>query len=503
MLLSVDQFIPASLLLLPKRYLSKSSFLARIYPRCLTSRQNFSSGFSLLCLSAGALFFGLAGCSVTEDNLNLSPTATVVASQDVEGGEEMILSVDAADEDGTIARYEWSQLSGTEVELENADTSEATFTAPVAAELEVLVFQVSVMDNEGAFAFATIRVTVTPGLTRPEDLTAVTTGLSVTLDWSTVEAAETYTIYRAEQTFSAISDLTYYTALEGATRQTGLVHSTYTYTGLTSGTTYYFVASATHSNGEESLMSDEVARTIGQEFVVNAPLNDTTVRRCMAGGNTLADCPVDGLRGQDGDYGRTADNEDNLLAKTGSGPAGFDFTPLDSAGEEIEDVADAACVRDNHTGLLWELKLPADGYTEDELRYVNNRYTWFSGNEETNGGEMGDFLGSECGGGYCNTQSYYSELNRLSFCGVTSWRMPTVTQLRNVSDIAGLCEELDYSSGCWFAWGEHVWSANSYALDPAQAWGVNLGFEDDVRLIKSSLMRVLMVADAPEEEDSE
>ncbi|MGB1092028.1 MAG: hypothetical protein ACPGYX_07885, partial [Oceanobacter sp.] len=97
MLFSVDQFIPASLLLLPKRYLSKSSFLARIYPRCLTSRQNFSSGFSLLCLSAGALFFGLAGCSVTEDNLNLSPTATVVASQDVEGGEEMILSVDAAD----------------------------------------------------------------------------------------------------------------------------------------------------------------------------------------------------------------------------------------------------------------------------------------------------------------------------------------------------------------------------------------------------------------------
>ncbi len=80
---------------------------------------------------------------------NLTPTA--VAGDDVSAYENQSLSLSAtqsSDEDGTIVAYVWSQVSGSEVTLQDAQTSQASFVTPdVPGEL---VFEITVTDDLGA-----------------------------------------------------------------------------------------------------------------------------------------------------------------------------------------------------------------------------------------------------------------------------------------------------------------------------------------------------------------
>jgi|GEM_PF-1863784 len=67
--------------------------------------------------------------------------------QTVASGVRVNLSAEAEDPEGEPVTYQWSQLSGTDVEIENADQAEASFVAPAVEEEETLEFRLSVSDG--------------------------------------------------------------------------------------------------------------------------------------------------------------------------------------------------------------------------------------------------------------------------------------------------------------------------------------------------------------------
>jgi lysophospholipase L1-like esterase len=64
----------------------------------------------------------------------------------------------SSDSDGSIASYTWTEIGGPTVTLNNADTATPSFTAPVSS--AVLVFRLTVTDNEGASSNDEVTVNV-------------------------------------------------------------------------------------------------------------------------------------------------------------------------------------------------------------------------------------------------------------------------------------------------------------------------------------------------------
>lgn len=100
---------------------------------------------------------------------NVAPTiaATATEGSAVDAGELVTLEAAGFDTDGTIASYAWEQVSGTEVEITDADLATATFTAPAVVGVDgaTLGFLVTVTDDDGATATDTIDIEVIYGAT--------------------------------------------------------------------------------------------------------------------------------------------------------------------------------------------------------------------------------------------------------------------------------------------------------------------------------------------------
>ena len=94
---------------------------------------------------------------------NQAPTANAGSAQNVTGTSAVTLDGSASsDPDGSIASYNWQQTAGTTVTLTGANTASPTFTAPDVNATEVLTFQLTVTDNEGATGQASVNITVDP-----------------------------------------------------------------------------------------------------------------------------------------------------------------------------------------------------------------------------------------------------------------------------------------------------------------------------------------------------
>jgi hypothetical protein len=148
--------------------------------------------------------------------------------------------------------------------------------------------------------------------------------------------------------------------------------------------------------------------------------------------------------------------------------AGFDFTKLDASGNALPASATSwSCVRDNVTGLIWEVKTNDGG-----LRDMNNTYSWYNPDSSTNGGSAGTQNGGTCSGGIdCDTASYVAAVNTAGLCGASDWRMPTVEELRSIVDYAvsypGSAIDTNYFPN---AVNYGFWSASPYAGDTGSAW---------------------------------
>ena len=186
---------------------------------------------------------------------------------------------------------------------------------------------------------------------------------------------------------------------------------------------------------------------------------------------------------QDAEYGI------DVGASSSDGHAGFSFTRLDFAGNPVSAVANHRCVKDENTGLIWEVKtdslslpVPASGSTYKEFideavrrsklpvgnvdytpypyhgfhaawQTANYGYYWFNADSNSNGGSagaqgetssVGYFLSAACAfpnetqslysaeATRCNSKIYVDFANSAAVCGVKDWRLPSIEELRSI-----------------------------------------------------------------------
>ncbi len=285
---------------------------------------------------------------------------------------------------------------------------------------------------------------------------------SLLLDWPAVDGATSYHVYYARE--PGIEPDSYASKIDGTWLQN--VQPPIRISNL-SPHVWHLVVTAVHPEGE-SAPSGEITA-----FAATQPLNDTGIDWCADGSQNNLDCPVQGFEGQDGHYGRDAQAAAGKLPKVGAGAAGFDFTKLDANGEELaQSASDWSCVRDNHTGLIWEVKQPA---ASGGLRDANHTYSWYNPDNSSNGGNAGTQNGGSCQGSTCDTQAFITAVNSQGLCGASDWRLPSVNELFSIVHnrrIEPAIDQAYFPHTPQYGW---YWSSSPAADGSSYAWGVHFG----------------------------
>ena len=209
-------------------------------------------------------------------------------------------------------------------------------------------------------------------------------------------------------------------------------------TTLNKNTDYYYWLKSCNIADECSDFSQGFnAKTTNISF----RLNDTGIfwDGDISGNNN--DCASSEIsENQDCDFGRDAQFLANSLSKTGSGAVGFDFTKLDTSGVELSlqnkswDNAGSeaqgtkwSCVRDNHTGLVWEVKT-----TDGDIHKNSKTYDWggVTAIGKTHADKQGDYFDDWDVLVNAANQNNYGGATGL--CGFTDWRVPDLLELSTI-----------------------------------------------------------------------
>ena len=143
------------------------------------------------------------------------------------------------------------------------------------------------------------------------------------------------------------------------------------------------------------------------------------------------------------------------------------YTKLDDSGQPLPDSASIwVMVKDNATGLIWEVKRNMDGVSHyDDPNDADNTYTWYDSNPDSNGGQAG------ASGNDMNTEAFVRAMNRLHFGGFSDWRLPTIKELAYLADSGRSNPSINvtYFPNTASSW---YWSSSTSANYPYHAWGV-------------------------------
>ncbi|WP_207682346.1 Lcl domain-containing protein [Desulfonema magnum] len=141
------------------------------------------------------------------------------------------------------------------------------------------------------------------------------------------------------------------------------------------------------------------------------------------------------------------------------------YTKLDAQGKDLApDTEEWSMVRDNVTGLIWEVKQAKDEKADyGNPHDADNEYTWYNSNSETNGGNSGD------PGVTGNTENFINTLNSAKFGGYSDWRLPDREELRSIADYGKYMPATDtgYFPGTA---SSGYWSSVTLANDAAKSW---------------------------------
>ncbi len=151
-------------------------------------------------------------------------------------------------------------------------------------------------------------------------------------------------------------------------------------------------------------------------YAFAGPVPDTGQTKCYDVAGNVITCPSPGqaLYGQDANYCINPPS----------------FTKLDGSGNGLPDSATSwAMLKDNVTGLIWEMKTNKDGIKNyNDPHDADNTYTWYDSNPATNGGYAGT------PGDGTDTEDFIKALNNANFGGYSDWRLPTINELANIVD---------------------------------------------------------------------
>lgn len=320
-----------------------------------------------------------------------------------------------------ISGWLWEQTAGEDVitDLE-IDQSTLVFDTPISSTRQTLTFSLTVTDDEGATNTTTYSLTV---LAMEETPPQVDAGIDQALFGGE-------RIVLAGSTSSTVP-----AALPIATLWTYSGDAVPVIVNPNTADTYAIaplVDSATtldfYLTGEDSFgnaVTDHL-RVLVRPLPVRV-LNDTGMTQ-QATNTTLSAAQQNAFPGQDGQRGADALADNGVLEKAGRGEAGFDFTKLNANGDEEDvDAPQFSCVRDNVTGLVWEVKT-----TDGGLRDLDHRYSWYA--DENNGGAVGSLNGPNtvCTLANCNTADYIAAINSAGLCGFYDWRLPNHQELMSL-----------------------------------------------------------------------
>ena len=219
------------------------------------------------------------------------------------------------DEDGTIKSYQWTQISGKKVTLNNTKTMMATFTSP--AIFSTLIFKLTVKDNQNSTATDTITIKTAA---KPVCELPFVLKNNLCVD-KTVIAPRLPAIV----------------CISPKTLENG------------------FCIDNTIKPVDKSCKLPQVLENnICVDKSSQLQLNDTGITRCSDGALNVDSCKIANYPNQDAEFGRDASNNDNS-----DGHAGFSFTKISEVGESLPlNATQWSCVKDNITGLIWEVNTP-------------------------------------------------------------------------------------------------------------------------------------------------
>ena len=393
-----------------------------------------------------------------------------------------ILDSSASSDANGIASHSWQQvesdgsaLSDTPLAIVNADTEAAEVTTPAITaddgNLLNYYFTVTVTDkadNEATSLPLTLTVDnsyLTPEITATTPFLDIETGGASYFDnvgvaWA-ADSSLTYYLYRSTESgcsignYNSCADPALYTSSVDFTISDA--NATVSDIGRQPSTTYYYWLEARVEGVTDPVFSSSTS--VSATTSIGPTLNDTGVVRgadypdgfdALGGGITcngavdesLAsiddegtitsdDLNLDGdtedlifLEGEDCEHGRDVTAND-----PSDGHAGFSYTRLNSDGSEYSGSGDYAtepwaCVLDNVTGVIWEVKT-TDGGTHD----TNIEYTWYNADGVDIDGTI--FRGSD-NGIDPTTQELVDATNAEQLCGLSNWRLPTSSELVSI-----------------------------------------------------------------------
>lgn len=220
------------------------------------------------------------------------------------------------------------------------------------------------------------------------------------------------------------------------------------------------------------------------EMPTTTQLNDTGVTwagEYTYGNNT--NCTSSTISSpQDCNNGRDATHNDNS-----DGHAGFSFTKLDVNGQPLADqsanyaTTPWTCVKDNVTGLIWEVKTN-DGGIHDK----DNTYKW--------GGIT--HLGDNYGTYYNDWDSLVNGSNNENLCGFTTWRIATTNELISIVDNSRYSPSIDIN---YFPniIDSNFWSALPLAFDDSRGWYVSFFYGYTYHTVRTNNLNALLVTTNP------
>jgi hypothetical protein len=302
-------------------------------------------------------------------------------------------------------------------------------------------------------------------LVTPQNFRATASDGKVTLTWDKVAGATNYWVCYATETIKELSSCTYAT---GGTWVKPIATNNVAIP-LQNGVKYYFRILAENGEGYASAASEEATATPSKATTgATGKLNDTGITTCSNATTNGLPCPQAGFVGQDAESGRDANQATNNDA---DGHRGFSFTKISSTGAELPASATQwSCVKDNVTGLMWEVKTDDGGLHDKDWTY-----SWYEPDGSKNGGNAGTQNGGNCGGtSLCDTGSYVQSVKaKGSFCGANDWRMPTVDELSGIASLDRIDPAIDTRYFPNTVSSDYFWSSLS-GLDDSDdvAWGV-------------------------------